>query len=289
MRQKAFRAFFRLIRLDYSLFSASGVLLSGLLSGDLHGFQWEYLVAFFIVFLSAVGSFAFNDYYDFEVDKRNRRYDRPLVLGLLSRKAALITGLASFSLILLLSLFLNHLSLSLVIVSLPLFLLYNLGMKKRILVKNVLIAYAYVATILFGSLVSDAIIEPLIVYFAAMGFIVGLAFEIMLDIGDVEGDKELGIETLSTRLGTKTAAQISVVLYAAIMILDPFPFITMIDPRLYMDLVFFFLVFIPVVSYFLTSKSLIKDQSKSSIFQLKKKVFVTMQVGSIAYLIGVLL
>ena len=289
MGAKAVRAFSKLIRLDYSLFATFGVFLSGLLAGDLRGFQLEYLVAFFIVFLSAVGSFAFNDYYDFEIDKRNRRYDRPLVSGLLSRRVALITGLVSFSLILLLSLSLNLLAMSLVLVSLPLFFLYSLGLKRTILVKNALIAYAYVATILFGSLVSDAILEPLIVYFAAMGFIVGVAFEIMLDIGDVEGDKELGIETLSTKSGVKAAARVSVVLYGAIMILDPLPFFVMIDPRLYLDYAFLLLILIPVVSYFFISKSLIKDQSKKSVFQLKKRVFVTMQVGCMAYLIGVLL
>lgn len=289
MGDKAFRAFFKLIRLDYSLFSAFGVFLSGLLTGDLHGFQTEYLLSFFIVFLSAGGAFAFNDYYDFEVDKRNDRYDRPLVMRLLPKRVALITGLGSFSLALLLSLFLNLLALFLVLVSLPLFFLYSLGMKRIILFKNALIAYAYVATILFGSLVSDAIIEPVIVYFAAMGFIVGLAFEIMLDVGDVGGDKELGIETLSTRFETETAAQVSVILYGAIMILDPLPFFVMIDPRLYMDYAFLLLVLIPVVSYFFISKSLMKNQSKKSVFQLKKRVFMTMQVGCMAYLVGVLL
>jgi len=289
MGAEAVRAFSKLVRLDTSLFGAFGVLLSGLLAGDLRGFQLEYLVAFFIVFLSAVGSFAFNDYYDFEVDKRNDRRDRPLVLGLLSRRAALLTGLFSFSLIILLSLFLNLPAMSLVLVSLPLFLLYSLGVKRMILVKNVLIAYAYVATILFGSLVSDAILEPLIVYFAAMGFIVGLAVEIMLDIGDVEGDEELGIETLSTKFGMKTAAQISVVLYGAIMILDPLPFFVMIDLRLFLDYAFFLLILIPVVSYFFISRSLMRDQSKKTVLELKKRVFVTMQVGCMAYLIGVLL
>jgi len=122
-----------------------------------------------------------------------------------------------------------------------------------------------------------------------MGFIVGLAVEIMLDIGDVEGDKELGIETLSTRFGMKTAAQVSVVLYGAIMILDPLPFFVMIDPRLFLDYAFLLLILIPVVSYFFISKSLMKDQSKKNVFRLKKVVFVTMQVGSMAYLIGVLL
>ena len=288
MRAKTVQAFSKLIRLDNSLFGAVAVLLSGLYAGDLRGFQLEYLVAFLIVFLSAAGAFAFNDYYDFEVDKRNNRYDRPLVLGLLSRRVALMTGLVSFSLILLLSLFLNLLAISLVLVSLPLFFLYSLGLKRMILVKNILIAYAYVATILFGSLVSDAILEPLIVYFATMAFIVGLAFEITLDTGDIKGDKELGIETISTRFGTETAAQISVVLYGVIMILDPLPFFVMIDPRLYMDYAFLLLILVPVVSYFFVSKSLMKDQSKENVFQLKKRAFVTMQVGCIAYLIGVL-
>ena len=63
----------------------------------------------------------------------------------------------------------------------------------------------------------------------------------------------------------------------------------MIDPHLYLDYAFLLLILIPVVSYFFISKSLIKDQSKKKVFQLKKRVFVTMQVGCAAYLIGVLL
>ncbi len=287
--KEGLQSFFRLIRIDYSLFSGFGVFLSGILAGDLYGFQPEYLVAFFVVFLSAVGSFAFNDYFDFEVDKRNDRYDRPLVSGLLSRRVALVTALISFSLVVLLSLSLNLIAMAIVIISFPLFLLYSLGLKKLFLVKNIIIAYAYVATMFFSAVVSDAVLEPLIVYFALMGFIVGLSFEIMLDIADVEGDKKLGIETLAARFGAERAAKVSVVLYSVIIVLDPLPFVVMVDPRLFLDLVFLFLILVPVISYFLTSKSLMKEQSKRTIFQLKKRVFVTMQIGSIAYLVGVLL
>jgi len=289
MGREAIWAFSKLIRFEYSIFSASGVLISGLLAGDLRGFQPEYGVVFLIVFFCAAGSFAFNDYYDFEVDKRNGRHDRPLVSGLLQKRVALITGLICFSLSSLLSLFLNQQAMSLALVSLPLFFLYNRGVKSIILAKNVLISYAFVATILFGSLVSDGIVEPLILYFAAMGFIVGLAFEIMLDIGDVEGDKAYGIETFSIRFGLKKAALVSVVLYFVIMFLDPLPFFVMIDPRLYLDYTFLFLILIPVVSYFFVSKLLMRTQSKKIIFRLKKTVFVTMQVGCIAYLVGVLI
>ena len=57
-----------------------------------------------------------------------------------------------------------------------------------------------------------AVLEPLIIYFALMGFIVGLSFEIMLDIADVEGDKKLGIETLAAKFGVESAAKVSAVL-----------------------------------------------------------------------------
>jgi len=126
MLSKTIRAFANLIRIYYSLFSAFAVFLSGLLAGDLWGFQSEYLLAFLIVFLSAVGSFAFNDYYDFEVDKRNDRLDRPLVLGAIPRRMALVTSLVSLLLIVLLSLFLNQTAMSLVLCSMPLFFLYSL-------------------------------------------------------------------------------------------------------------------------------------------------------------------
>lgn len=42
-------------------------------------------------------------------------------------------------------------------------------------------------------------------------------------------------------------------------------------------------------SYFLVSKTLVKDRSKKNVLHLKKRVFVTMQVGCMAYLAGVLL
>ena len=270
------------------MFSGLAVFLSGLLAGDFYGFQPEYLVAFFIVFFSAIGSFAFNDYYDFEIDRKNNRSDRPLVLGLLPRKLALITGTVSFFFVILLSVFLNLFAMTLVLFSLPVFYLYSLGLKRIFLVKNILIGYAFMATIFLGSLVSDTTLEPLIIYFAVMGFIVGLAFEVMLDISDVEGDKTLGIITVAAKFGVECAAKLSSGLYAVIMVLDLLPFFIMIDPGLHLDYVFLFLVCIPVISYYFTLKSLIKDQSKNQIFLLKKRVFVTMQIGSVVYLIGVL-
>ena len=283
------RAFFKLIRIEYSLFAALGVIVGGLLAGDLVGLQLEYVIAFFIIFFCATGNFAFNDYYDYEVDKRNQRTDRPLVVGLLTKRTALIAGIVSFIILIMLSLLLNTVAMSLVLASLPIFFLYNAWLKKVFLVKNIVIACAFVVVILLGSLVSDAILEPLIMYFATMGFIVGLGYEIMIDIGDVTGDKALDVHTLATEHGTAVAALASVIIYAGIMLMDPLPFLVNIDSRLHFDYVFLLLILIPVISYFFVSRSLLKDQSKDNIFRLKKRVYLTMQVGCVAYLVGVLL
>ncbi len=108
-----------------------------------------------------------------------------------------------------------------------------------------------------------------------------------MDIGDVEGDRQAGIETLETKFGKENAAVASVAFYSLIMILDPLPFNVMVDERLHLDFAFLRLMSIPVASYFLVSKSLVKDQSKSGIYQLKRRVFVTRLVGSLTYSVGI--
>ncbi len=287
--QEQIVAFAQLVRIEYSLFSASGVFISGVISRDLQGMQIEYLIAFLILFFTAMASFALNDYYDLEIDTKNKRVDRPLVHNRLSKTVALLTTLISLGIVGILSFFLNDLAQLLVVLSLPVFILYNMGWKKILFLKNVIIAYAFVATILLGDLVSDPVLEPITLYFAGMGFIVGLGFEIMIDIADVAGDTANGVQTIATRFSLNTAARVSTLLYIVIMILDPLPFFLEIEPLLHRDVVFLSLISLPVISYALASFSLFKDQSIERISRLKQQLFFTMQVGSLVYIIGILL
>jgi len=281
--------FLKLIRFGVSLFACVGLFVSGILSEDLTTFQFEYLIAFLIVFISGAGSFAINDFFDYEVDKSNNRVDRPLVLKLISRRTALITAIISFGIVILLSFFLNIIAIIIIYISLPLFYLYSIILKKKLIFKNLLIAYSYLSTILLGSLVTDAKLEPLIIYFAIMGFIIGFANEIMFDIADVEGDKKLGIKTLSPQFGVEKSALVSVILYVLIIFLDPLPFFIKIDNRLFLDFLFLTLILIPIISYVFLSRSLIKNQSKKNVLKLRNLVFIIMQFGTLSYLIGVLI
>ncbi|MCK4286220.1 MAG: UbiA family prenyltransferase [Candidatus Lokiarchaeota archaeon] len=289
MGKNAIYGFLKLIRFEVSLFGCIGLFISGVLAEDLVGFQVEYLVAFFIVFISASGAFALNDYYDYEVDKTNNRRDRPLVTGLISRRTALITAISSLLIVISLSLLLKLAAMILVMISVPLFYLYSIYLKKKLYIKNLLIAFSYLITIILGSLISDSYLEPLIIYFAIMGFIVGLANEIMFDIADVKGDYGLGIKTISTKYGIKRAAHISTILYIVIIVLDLLPFFVKIDQRLYLDYLFLILILIPVISYIILTISLLKKQTSKNILKLRNLVFIIMQIGTISYLIGVLI
>ena len=287
-KEKIF-GFLKLTRFGVSLFGCVGLFVSGILAGDLKGFQFEYLLAFLIVLISGSGAFAINDYFDYEVDQINDRQDRPIVLGLISRKTALITAIISFISVIILSTLLNLISLIIIYINILIYYLYSVLLKKHLFIKNVLIALSYSSTILLGTFVIDSHLEPLITYFAIMGFIVGLANEIMFDIADVKGDKEKGIKTIATEFGVKTAAHISTILYVIIMVMDPLPYILKIDQKLYLNYTFLLLILIPVISYIFLSKSLLKNQTSENILKLRTLVFIIMQFGTISYLIGVLI
>ena len=289
MIKRKINGFLKLIRLGVSVFGCISLIISGILAGDLKALQTEYLLAILIVFITAAGSFAINDYYDYEIDKSNKRSDRPLVLGLISRRTSLYTAFISLLLVFILGIFLNPLAMIFVYINLLIFYLYSLGLKKIIFFKNILIAYSYVATVLLGSIVSDAEIEPIIIYFSIMAFIVGLANEIMFDIPDLEGDKAVGIKTLPKALGLKKTVRIVVVLYSIIIVLDPLPFFINIDNRLYYDIFFLISIMIPVLSYVLLSRSLIKDYSKENVSKLRVYIFIIMLIGTMSYFLGVLI
>jgi 4-hydroxybenzoate polyprenyltransferase len=282
------RALVRLFRLDRALSASFGVIFTGLFVGDLVGFQPEYLVAFLVVLFSALANFGFNDYCDLEVDRSNHRLDRPLVQGSLTKGAVLVVTSASTLLALGLTLFLNPTARLLVLVGLPVSLFYHVGVKRVLLLKNAFIGLTNVGIVLLGSLVSDAVVEPVAVYIAAIGFFVGLSYEIMLDIADVQGDSAHGIDTIPARFGVKTASWVSVILGLGAVVVDPLPYFVMVDSRLHGDALFLLLILVPVILRLSISISLYRDQSRENVLRLKKRAFRNLQLGCLCFLVGIL-
>ncbi len=283
------RNFLELIRFERAISAPFGVIFTGIVTGDLVGFQWEYLAACLAVFFSAVANFGLNDYVDIDADKKNERADRPLANNHINPRTALITVVASVIIALSLSLFLNPVAKGLMLLGLPASLIYNLGLKRYIFLKNAFIGFANIGVALIGSLVSDAVLEPLALYIAAIGFFFSLSYECMLDIADMKGDREHGVDTLPNRFGVRNTVMFSLFFGFGAIIADPLPFFFDIDPRLKGDYLFLILILIPVVNRLLISRSLLNDQSKENIFRLKKRVFRNLLIGCLCYTIGFLI
>ena len=281
-------SYLRLIRLERALSAVFGVVFTGLIVGDLTAFHLEYIISCTVVFLSAIANFALNDHRDLEIDRTNHREDRPLAQGQIAPRAALLITAASASAALALSLLLNPIPRTLILVGLPASLAYNLSLKRHLLLKNTFTGLANVGVALMGALTTDAVLEPLAIYIAVIGFFFSLSYEAMLDIADAEGDRTQGVETLPNRFGPRNAAIFSILIGAGAIIADPLPFFVHVDPRLFGDYLFLALILLPVVNRLRISASLLRDQSRENIFHLKKRAFRNLQLGCLCYLVGFL-
>ncbi|WP_091689139.1 UbiA family prenyltransferase [Methanococcoides vulcani] len=161
-------------------------------------------------------------------------------------------------------------------------------MKKVLLLKNISIAYYFMATIIFGTIVVDTVVEPLVQFYILMAFLVGIAFEIMADISDMEGDMQHRVQTIAWRVSPRSAAIISSLIFSVVFILDPLPYFVNLHPNLVHNTPFLLLIVPVAVVYLFISRSLMRDQPKNNVLKLRSRTIVLMQIGSLVYLIGFL-
>ena len=81
---KKAQAVLRLIRVEHSIIGSIGVVVGAIITTRVENaflnrirLLQGALAALFLI----AGGFALNDYFDEEVDRKNRRFDRPLVTG----------------------------------------------------------------------------------------------------------------------------------------------------------------------------------------------------------------
>ncbi len=281
------RAFLGLIRIDYSLLIASALIVSGVLSGDLTGLQPEYLVGIAAAFALAMATFAINDYYDYEADKVNERPDKPLVQGLIGRKTARSVAAVFYALGLALSLLLNPVAAALMAVLAAMTFFYSFGLKRVLVMKNVIVALCIALGITVGSLVSDAEVEPLVAYFALLGFIIDMGLEATKDIYDVRGDTKAGVRTIAA-ISKPLAAKVATlffIIFAGLLLL---PFFANVDARLFGDALFLCAAAPAAAACILMSRSLLKDQGLANVERITKAVSLVMALGMAAYLVGII-
>jgi geranylgeranylglycerol-phosphate geranylgeranyltransferase len=187
---------------------------------------YEPIIVFLVVFLITGAGNAVNDYFDYQIDRVNRP-NRPIPSGRIKRKTALRLSVSLFGIGIILSFSLGPLCLFLAAFNSILLFLYAITFKRTVLIGNVVVAYLTGSTFIFGSALEifnyECIQYSMILFLLA--FFPSLVREIVLDIDDMEGDRQGGAETLPIKIGRTYTARITTVVGMIYILLSPIPYI----------------------------------------------------------------
>jgi geranylgeranylglycerol-phosphate geranylgeranyltransferase len=280
-------AVLRLVRLEYCLLGAAAVLAPWFMTGNLLPSS-TVLLSSAAVFLVAAGCYAFDDYFDRGCDAANERWDRPLVSGSPTPQVALAVGTIALMLSAIAALLAGVSTTIIVALGAVLAMVYNRWLQGLFPLKNILLAGAFPAPLLIGGLAAGTP-EPLLLYCAGLAYILGLGFEVMIDIADIAGDRTSGVVTLATRYDGDVASRVAAALLVAGAVLILLPFILAVDARLQGNPVFLGIAGVAALSSGLIGRSLVIDHSPGKVLTLKTRAFVTLHVSVLAFVAGALL
>ncbi len=217
----------KLTRFEHALMLAFAVLIGEtIVLGSLPPLNLVIALSILVPVFSEMGSFALNDYLDIETDRLNKKMERPLVKGTISPAFALYFSIISLILSTVMAFFINIIAFGIAFVFNLLAVAYNWKLKDFMLMGNIYIALTMAIPFIFGNFVVSETLSMLAVVLAFLGFIAGLAREIVKSVQDMEGDvKARRSKTLPVVIGTKGSLAVAVLLYLAFIPLSISPFL----------------------------------------------------------------
>lgn len=220
------REWVRLTRLEHAVMLALAVFIAEAIAlGALPPLTLVIAISLLVPIFSEMGSFALNDYMDMKADRMNKRKDRPLVKGTIKPKTALYFSIISLALSTLLAYFVGVLGFVIALAFNVVAVLYNWKLKDLPLVGNAYIALTMAIPFVFGNFVVCGQLSPVVMILAILGFVAGLAREIVKSAQDMKGDiKARGSRTLPVVIGKKMALAMAVGLYFSFIPLTALPF-----------------------------------------------------------------
>ena len=254
----------------------------------------KFILTFFTALFLEASTFALNDYCDLEIDKKNKREDRPLVRGDLSPKSALYLFYIFFPLGIICSYFVNLACFIIALITALLAVLYDTKMKKIKLLGNFYIAYVMAIPFIFGGaavIAKDALvfeIPPAIYIVALIAFLAGSGREIMKDVMDFEGDKEKGVKSFPKYIGSRGSNVLAAFFYIIAIALSFLPFFMERFEIYYLNYYYLALVFITDTMLLSTSIHLIVKK-KPHLKLYRKFTLIAIFIGLLAFLVPVLL
>ena len=293
---KKIKAIWELMRLEHGVMIAIAILIGSLIALEGQGFPTfdKFILTFFTALFLEASTFALNDYYDLEIDKKNKRMDRPLVRGDLSPKTALYLFGIFFPLGIICSYFVNLFCFIIALITALLAILYDAKMKKIKLLGNFYIAYVMAIPFIFGGaavVAKDTLffeIHPAIYIIALIAFLTGSGREIMKDVMDFEGDKEKGVRSFPKYIGSRGSNVLAALIYLIAIVLSFLPFFMERFEIYYLNYYYLALVFLTDTMLLSTSIHLI-IKKKPDLKLYRKFTLMAIFIGLLAFLLPVLL
>jgi geranylgeranylglycerol-phosphate geranylgeranyltransferase len=290
------KAIWELMRLEHGVMIAIAILIGSLIALKGEGLPPfdKFILTFFTALFLEASTFALNDYYDLEIDKKNKREDRPLVRGDLSPKSALYLFFIFFPLGIICSFFVNLACFVIALITALLAVFYDTKMKKVKLIGNFYIAYVMAIPFVFGGVAVVAKeslffeIDPSIYIIALIAFLTGSGREIMKDVMDFEGDKEKGVKSFPKYIGPRKSNIVAALFYIIAIVLSFLPFFMEKFEIYYLNNYYLVLVFLTDTMLLSTSLHLI-FKKKPHLKIYRKFTLIAIFFGLLAFLIPVLL
>ena len=293
---KKIKAIWELMRLEHGVMIAIAILIGSLIA--LRGQGLPPFDKFILTFLTALfleaSTFALNDYCDLEIDKENKREDRPLVRGDLSPKSALYLFFIFFPVGIICSYLVNLTCFIIALFTALLAILYDIKIKKLKLLGNFYIAYVMAIPFVFGGaavVAKNSIffeIDPSIYIVALIAFLAGSGREIMKDVMDFQGDKEKGVKSFPRYIGLWKSNILAAFFFLIAIFLSFLPFFNDIFEIYYLNYYYFALVFITDTMLLSTAIHLI-IKKKPHLKLYRKFTLLAIFIGLIAFLVPVII
>jgi len=294
---KKLKAIWELMRLGHGVMLFIAILIGSLISqktlfDNLDLPLLNIFLTFFTALFLEASTFALNDYYDLEIDRINKRTDRPLVRGDLSPKTALNIFYLLFPLGLLCSYFVNMTCFLIALSTALISVLYDAKMKKIKLIGNFYIAYIMAipfvfggATVLGNNAFSLEAINPVIYVIALIAFLAGAGREIMKDVMDFEGDKRQGVKSFPRYIGIRASNGIAAIFYLCAITLSFLPFFLADFGVYYQNIIYFILIFITDTMLLSTCLQLVFKKQPNMKFH-RKYTLIAIFIGLLSFLVG---
>ncbi|MEM0022436.1 MAG: UbiA family prenyltransferase [Archaeoglobaceae archaeon] len=278
--RRSLKALWQLLRLEHGIMYGIGVLIGIFLGGgaDFKNISLGFLTA---VFLQA-SAFALNDYFDYYVDMANRRFDRPLVRGELSRNTALFLSLLLFPIGIVFASLISPIAFLFATLVTILGFAYDYKLKELGFLGNIYIAFTMAAPFIFGGLIAE--LRGSILLLSLIAFFCGVGREVMKGIEDVEGDAIRNVKTIARVHGVEKAVRISSIFFLIAVLLSFAPPLVIAE---YLDLKY--IVPVAITDFLLLKVILELQKSKNvskDVAKFRKRTLFAMLLGLIGFLAG---